>query len=221
MAGMPYNRSAYRNWSGKFVWPRLTLPGLCHACSQWSWQALCQVCTRLGDASSDDYDSSCVAAKLYASPWKELITAFKFEEQVGLAYFLAHQMRQTPAIAQRLDACDWLVPVPLSAQRLRDRGFNQALVLSKQLCAERTLSQALIRLRDTPAQSGLSRSDRLVNLHHAFLVNPHGLPRLRDSRVVLVDDVTTTGSTLLACTQALQAAGVAQVDAVVLARTPA
>lgn len=221
MAAMPYNRSAYRNWSDKFVWPRLPLPGLCHACGQWSWQALCQVCTRLGDAPADVNALSCVAAKLYVSPWKELITAFKFEGQVGLAYFLAQQMRQTSAIAQCLDACDWLVPVPLSAQRLRDRGFNQALVLAKQLCPERTLGQALMRLRDTPAQSGLSRSDRLVNLHHAFMVNPHGLPKLRDSRVVLVDDVTTTGSTLLACTQALQAAGVKQVQAVVLARTPA
>ena len=210
MAGMPFSRSAYRNW-----------PGLCHACSQWSWQALCPACTRLGHAPEEDSATNCVAAKLYVSPWKELITAFKFEEQVGLAYFLAQQMRQTPAIAQRLDACDWLVPVPLSAQRLRDRGFNQALVLAKQLCPERTLGQALIRLRDTPAQSGLSRSDRLVNLHQAFMVNPNGLPKLRNSHVVLVDDVTTTGTTLLACTQALQAAGVKQVDAVVLARTPA
>ena len=197
------------------------MPGLCHACGQWSWQALCQACTRLGHAPEDGNISSWVAAKLYVSPWKELITAFKFEGQVGLACFLAQQMRQTPAIAQSLYACDWLVPVPLSAQRLRDRGFNQALLLAKQLCPERTLDQALIRLRDTAAQSGLSRSDRLVNLHHAFMVNPHCLPRLRDSRVVLVDDVTTTGTTLLACTQALQAAGVKQVQAVVLARTPA
>jgi ComF family protein len=161
-----------------------------------------------------------VAARLYVSPWKELITAFKFKEQVGLAYFLAHQMRQTPAIAQRLDACDWLIPVPLSAQRLRDRGFNQALLLAKHLCPKRTLAQGLIRLRDTPAQSGLSRQDRLHNLDHAFMVNPAYVQMLRDAKVVLVDDVTTTGTTLLACTQALQAAGVKQVEAVVLARTP-
>jgi ComF family protein len=175
----------------------------------------------LGHAPTEDSASSCLAAKLYISPWKELITAFKFEGQVGLAYFLAQQMRQTPAIAQRLDDCDWVVPVPLSAQRLRERGFNQALQLAKQLCPERTLGQALIRLRDTPAQSGLSRQDRLVNLQHAFMVNPNCLPSLRDSRVVVLDDVTTTGTTLLACTQALQVAGVKQVDAVVLARTPA
>ena len=218
---MPYSLSAYRNWSGKFIWPRLTLPGLCHACGQWAWQALCPACAGLGHTPSENSASSCVAAKLYLSPWKELITAFKFEGQLGLAYFLAQQMSQTPAITQRLEACDFVMPVPLSAQRLRERGFNQALQLAKHLCPERTLGHALIRCRDTPAQSGLSRLDRLVNLQHAFMVNPDCLPSLSGSRVVVLDDVTTTGTTLLACTQALQAAGVQQVDAVVLARTPA
>ena len=221
MAGMPYKRSAYRNWLSLFSQPRPTLPGLCHACGQWAWQALCPACVLLGHSPSDESGASCVAAKLYVSPWKELITAFKFEGQAGLANFLAQQMRNTAAIAQCVEDCDCVVPVPLSAQRLRERGFNQALLLAKQLCPERTLGHALIRLRDTPAQSGLSRQDRLVNLQHAFMVNPNCLPSLRGSRVVVLDDVTTTGTTLLACTQALQAAGVKQVQAVVLARTPA
>ena len=211
MAGMPHTPSAYRP----------TLPGLCHACGQWAWQALCPACELLGQAPLDKSGASCVAAKLYVSPWKELITAFKFEEQAGLAKFLAQQMRLTPAIAQRLDSCDFVVPVPLSAQRLRERGFNQALLLAKRLCTERTVAQGLIRLRNTPAQSGLSRHERLLNLDHAFMVNPAYVQMLRDAKVVLVDDVTTTGATLLACTQALQSAGVKQVEAVVLARTQA
>ena len=221
MAGMPYKRSAYRNWLSLFSQPRPTLPGLCHACGQWAWQALCPDCALLGQAPSLKSSESCVAAKLYVSPWKELITAFKFEEQAGLASFLAQQMRNTAAIAQRVEDCDCVVPVPLSAQRLRERGFNQALLLAKQLCPKRTLAQGLIRLRDTPAQSGLSRQDRLHNLDNAFMVNPVHLQMLLDAKVVLVDDVTTTGTTLLACTQPLLAAGVKQVDAVVLARTPA
>ena len=221
MAGMPYKRSAYRKWLSLFSQPRPTLPGLCHACGQWAWQALCPACVLLGHSPSDESGVSCVAAKLYVSPWKELITAFKFEGQAGLANFLAQQMRNTAAIAQCVEDCDCVVPVPLSAQRLRERGFNQALLLAKQLCPKRTLAQGLIRLRDTPAQSGLSRQDRLYNLDNAFMVNPVHLQMLRDAKVVLVDDVTTTGTTLLACTQALQAARVKQVDAVVLARTPA
>ena len=221
MAGMPNKRSAYRNWLSLFIQPRPTLPGLCHACGQWAWQALCPTCILLGQAAVNDSGASCVAAKLYVSPWKELITAFKFEGQAGLANFLAQQMRNTAAIAQRVEDCDYVVPVPLSAQRLRERGFNQALLLAKQLCKKRTLAQGLIRLRDTAAQSGLSRQDRMHNLDHAFMVNPAYVQMLCGAKVVLVDDVTTTGTTLLACTQALQAAGVKQVEAVVLARTPA
>lgn len=219
--------SAYRRWRPRLSLPRLPLPGLCHACGQWAWQALCPLCESLGGLGTDTVCAcqaplwaSCVAAKVYTSPWKELISAFKFEGQAGLAYFLAQQMQHTPAIAQLVQAGDYLVPVPLSAQRLRERGFNQALLLAQQLCAQRSLTQGLIRWRNTPAQSGLSRQERLLNLNQAFMVPPQSAQHLRGSRVVLLDDVLTTGATLRACTQALLSAGVARVDVVVLARTP-
>jgi len=163
----------------------------------------------------------CIAAKVYISPWKELISSFKFEDQAGLAYFLGQQMQRNSSIAQLVQACDYLVPVPLSAQRLRQRGFNQALLLAQQLCSQRSLEQGLIRWRDTAAQSGLSRQERLGNLSQAFMVPPQSAQRLRGKRVVLVDDVMTTGATLRACTLALVSADVAKVDVVVLARTPA
>jgi ComF family protein len=188
----------------------------CSGCALPSSLSICAAC-----ATQAPPWASCVAAKVYASVWKDLISSFKFEGQAGLAYFLGQQMRHKPAIAQLVQACDYLVPVPLSAQRLRQRGFNQALLLAQQLCKQRCLAQGLIRWRDTAAQSGLSRQQRLGNLAQAFMVPPQSAQRLRGKRVVLVDDVMTTGATMRACTLALLSAGVLKVDVVVLARTPA
>ena len=149
-----------------------------------------------------------------------MITAFKFHAQPGLARFLADVMRSHPAIAKLTHECDALIPVPLSAQRLRERGFNQALLLAKQLAPQRVVATGLLRIRDTAVQSSLTRDARLHNLTHAFMVAPAHTAVLRQSRVVLLDDVMTTGASLRACTQALLVAGVARVDVVVLARTP-
>lgn len=129
-------------------------------------------------------------------------------------------MRLNPEIEKLVHMCDALIPVPLSTQRLRERGFNQALLLAKQLAPHRLVATGLLRVRDTAAQSSLNREDRWENLANAFMVSPDHSAVLRQSRVVLIDDVMTTGATLRACTQALLNAGVAQVDVVVLARTP-
>ena len=79
----------------------------------------------------------------------------------------------------------------------------------------------LTRLSDGPAQHRLARQERLRNLRGAFTAPIESLSQLRDARVLLVDDVTTTGATLAAAAQALRAAGAARVDALVFARTPA
>lgn len=240
---MPMLPSAYRRWSRYLAWPGGLLPGLCHACGQWAWEALCPSCCNdsalhatlrcwgcalptpqpLCIACREHAPpwALCVAAVTYASPWKELITAFKFQAQAGLADFLAHTMQSNPHIARLVSDCHHVIPVPLSAQRLRERGFNQALLLAKQLSPQHVLPTGLLRLRDTTAQSGLSRQERLHNLAHAFMVSPTHADVLRQSEVVLLDDVMTTGATLHACTQALLGAGVSRVDIVVLARTPA
>lgn len=168
----------------------------------------------------------CVAAVDYAYPWDNLIARFKFRNEPGWAGPLAELMlRQSPA-GELLRTCHLLVPVPVTAQRLAKRGYNQAWELSKALLLRadtpklQALPDALVRVRETADQHALPRVQRLHNLRGAFAPHPLHLPRLAQAHVLLVDDVTTTGATLQSAAQALLQGGAAQVNALVLARTP-
>jgi ComF family protein len=119
-------------------------------------------------------------------------------------------------------APDLVIPVPLHPRRLRERGFNQAHVIAAEAVRAglfapwtRLAPWALARVRETPAQTRLSRPERLTNLRAAFTARPDAV---RGRTVLLVDDVMTTGATLDACARALLRAGAREVDAVVVAR---
>lgn len=168
-----------------------------------------------------------LAAVAYAYPWSALIARYKFGEQPGWAGFFAGLLLRTPGVAQalgELDAKDWLIPLPLSAERLQSRGFNQSWELASALARQsRTPAQAdtrlLLRLRHTRPQSQLGREARLANVKGAFQVDPLRAAQLDGRRVVLVDDVMTSGASLFAAAQALRDAGAAHITALVLART--
>jgi ComF family protein len=123
-------------------------------------------------------------------------------------------------MAEALSVLDWqaelLVPVPLSRQRRRERGYNQAELLARRIgrnIGATPSSGVLDRLRDTPSQVGLSGVERHANVVGAFRANE----RLDGLRVVLVDDVTTTGATLNACAAACWDAGAADVRSITFA----
>jgi len=128
-------------------------------------------------------------------------------------------MRITPWVEPALERCHVVVPMPLSAQRLRERGFNQALELARRLAPGRTEAALLLRIRDTPAQASLKRAERLRNVQGAFAVDPLRRARLSGQDVVLVDDVMTSGASVCAAAAVLRQAGAARVTALVFART--
>lgn len=170
-----------------------------------------------------------LAALPYAFPWSGLIARYKFGEEHGWSGFFAGLLLQTPGVAQALAGLgtrDWLVPLPLSAERLQTRGFNQAWEVACALArqsglAARTDARLLLRLRHTRPQSLLGREARLANVKGAFQVDPLRVGELAGRRVVLVDDVMTSGASLFAAAQALRDAGATHITAVVLARTAA
>ena len=123
-----------------------------------------------------------------------------------------------------LDDADALVPVPLHWRRLWGRRFNQAAALAQVAAAARglpVLTRALTRRRATPQQVGLSRSERAVNVQGAFSVTQDGMAAIHGKRLVLVDDVLTSGATVDTCARALIRAGARNVDVLVFARVVA
>jgi ComF family protein len=163
---------------------------------------------------------ACLAALPYAYPWSTLLREFKFHQRPGWAAQFALLLRSAPWVEPALDSADLLLPMPLSAQRLQERGYNQVQVLAQALCSGKLRINLLLRVQDTPAQSTLPRHERLRNVQHAFAVDPLQRTLVQGKRIVLLDDVMTSGATLQAASRLLRAAGAQHITGLVLARTP-
>lgn len=170
---------------------------------------------------------NCYVAVSYEFPWSKLVADFKFRDQTAWAHSLATKMQAVAGVRQMLQAADALVPMPLSTERLAERGYNQALLLAKVLAqgparallATPVWASTLLRVKDTPPQSKQNRQQRLLNLNGTLVVDPLKTTQVRGQSIVLVDDVMTTGASLYTAAKALRFAGAAQVSAVVFART--
>ena len=163
---------------------------------------------------------ACLAAVSYDYPWDRSVAALKFQGQAGLASALGLLLRSAPWVEPLLESTDIVLPLPLSAERLRERGFNQAALLARQLAPARVDTRSLLRIRHTPALSGMDPKTRHASVHGSFAVEPARAHLLAGRRVLLVDDVMTTGATLHEAARTLRRAGAGTVSALVVARTP-
>lgn len=161
----------------------------------------------------------CLATVSYEYPWNNCIASYKFGNNPAWARAFSLLLNSTPTIESAIDHADLLIPVPLSKARLQHRGYNQALELCKHLSWDKTDAHLLLRIKDTLIQSTLSRSERLKNVKTAFAVEPLRAQELQGKRIVLVDDVMTSGATLYAAAASLRQAGAAHITAIVFART--
>lgn len=225
-------------------------PGQCSVCRAWSTQHVCIDClmryarpaprcwtcaARLPMERIGHREPKCgaclrhppplsrtIAAIDYAFPWDGLLQHYKFHQAIELRETLLDRLNQALSVAE-VEEPDWLLAVPLTVQRQRERGYNQSYELARTLAKRRKLRgdpDLLLRVRDTSQQAQLPLKDRASNVKGAFAIEPGRARELRGCHVVLLDDVMTSGATLFEIARVLRQAGAVDVQAWVIARTP-
>jgi ComF family protein len=229
----------------------IALPPLCSACREplgdgiglcafcWSKLSLIEppYCARLGipftydpgpgllsmEAIADPpaYDRARAAVR-YDDIARALVHGFKYGDRLDLAPLMGRWMAR--AGAELLQDADALIPVPLHWRRLWARRFNQSAALAGAIADSARVTvihDALKRTRATPQQVGLTKTARAENMQGAFRVPVEQKARVSGRRLVLIDDVLTSGATVDTCARALLRAGAAHVDVLVFARVVA
>jgi ComF family protein len=211
--------------------------GLCAPC--WSKLALIEkpYCARLGIPFAYDPGPGILSMEAIAAPpaydraraavryddvARALVQRFKYHDRLDLAPMMGRWMAR--AGSELLADADALLPVPLHWRRLWARRFNQAAALAgtiSEIAEVPVLHGAIARVRATPQQVGLSKPQRADNVQGAFRVPQERKADIAGRRLVLIDDVLTSGATADTCARALLRAGAAHVDVLVFARVVA
>lgn len=214
-------------------------PPTCGGCQKFGerWCVECQkrvtlvgphICPKCGNFNDDGrICPNCCASPppylalrswgIFIGPLREAIHRLKYQHDIGLAEALASHL------IEYFDSTGWevdlIVPVPLSHSRLQERGFNQSALLARplaQITHIRYQSKAVSRIRNTSSQVGLKARDRMDNVRDAFLSDP---AMVNGKKILLIDDVATTGATMSECARAVVAAGSCAVYGLTLARS--
>ena len=174
---------------------------------------LCPEC----QSSSPPY-SALRSWAIFEGPLRTALLSLKYKSDLGLGNIFSIPLINL--IQSNHWNFDCIIPMPISKAHKKTRGYNQSSLIARPIALalnKPLLQESVIRIKETKSQVNLSRSERFKNLQSAFLGNP---AKLLSKKVLLVDDITTTGATMISCAQALKDAGCDQVFCLTVARTP-
>ncbi len=185
----------------------------CPQCGLASSGTVCGSCLN----SPPDFDAT-ISVFLYAYPIDAMMLRYKYGNMLNLGDTFGEFLTEKVA----LENIDIIIPMPMHPQRLKERGFNQALEIAKVLtknAREKLDYKSVERQTLTPPQASLPLKARVKNIKGAFKVNTDKLDKLQGKRIAVVDDVMTTGASLNELAKTLKKAGASHVECWVIART--
>ena len=206
--------------------------GICVACLAdlpWYPQTSCPQCGLASNGmvcgsclnSQPDFDAT-KAVFLYAYPVDAMMLRYKYGNMLNLGDTFGEFLAEKIVLENHFKNIDLIIPMPMHPQRLKERGFNQALEIAKVLtknCKEKLDYNSVERQTLTPPQASLPLKARVKNIKGAFKVNANKLDKFQGKRIAITDDVMTTGASLSELAKILKKAGASHVECWVIART--
>lgn len=200
--------------------------GFCQPCLDelpWLPASLCQQCglpctnPRCGHCLSEPpYFDACHGVFSYQFPINRLLQDYKYGSKLHLARSFGLMLASRVPLSE----VDTVIPMPMHRQRIKERGFNQALEIARIVCAEQAGKldcHSVVRVQHRPAQTTLAWQARLKNIQGAFSVSTAN--HLKGKRIAILDDVMTTGASLNELAKTLKQAGASHVECWIVART--
>lgn len=216
----------------------ISVEGLFCSCC---WQKLqfitepkCGICSNPFEFLPPGRDLVCARCLEVPPPYDKAISVFRYDKIIGKIIgdfkyrdhtYLAKKLARilTKLATEEIADTDFIIAVPLHKKRLRHRKFNQSLMLCDALlqASDKTKLRHdfLLRIKNTPAQVGLKKRQREKNTAAAFALNPKYFAIVPGKKILLLDDIMTTGTTITSCAKVLKKAGAAKVTVLTLART--
>ena len=191
-----------------------------NSCPQCGLTSSGMVCGRCLN-SPPDFDAT-KAIFLYAYPVDVMMQSYKYGNMLNLGNTFGDFLTEKLNVEDCLKNIDLIIPMPMHPQRLKERGFNQALEIAKVLtkdCKEKLDYNSVERQTLTPPQASLPLKERIKNIKGAFKVKADKLDKLQGKRIAIIDDVMTTGASLNELAKTLKKAGASHVECWVVART--
>ena len=207
----------------------LFFPPICGICGKLNKDGLCNKCkiqlekVAENDILKQDLEDIYIKELIYIFKYegiiRKLILDYKFHEKPYMYVCFVNFVLKNEKIFEKLQSYDTIIPVPISKKRMKERGYNQSLLIAKKLSREVKIplqANCLLKTKNIIEQSKLNKEQRKQNIQNVYELKNGEI--LNNKRILLIDDIYTTGSTVNECAKILQQARPEKIDVLVLAK---
>ena len=207
----------------------IMFPQVCSICGKLNKEGLCIKCRNILEKLAifqitkenlqERYFQELISIFPYEGMVRQLLLAYKFHEKSYIYVCFVNFILKNEKIFEKLQSYDTIIPVPISKKRMKERGYNQSLLIAKNLSKELNISlqvNCLLKTRNIIEQSKLNKEQRKDNIQNVYELKNGEI--LNNKRILLIDDIYTTGSTVNECSKILQQAKPEKIDVLVVAK---